>query len=107
MQVLTKLDGKITANKWFLPLVWAARMVGSGVTEGYIHPPTATALTQEINDVREKLQTLLSYDWVSVPLVYTQTVTIATYLYFAIALIGSQWISPQNQQMFTGREGLH
>ena len=106
-KVLVNLDGKVHANKWFLPLVWAARMVGSGVTEGYIHPPTATALTQEINDVREKLQTLLSYDWVSVPLVYTQTVTIATYLYFAIALIGSQWISPQNQQMFTGREGLH
>ena len=52
----------------------------------------------------ERLQSLLSYDWVSVPLVYTQTVTIATYLYFAIALIGSQWVSPQNQQMFRGRE---
>ena len=104
LRMFRRLDEKTQANKWFLPLVWAARMVGTGVTEGFIPPPAATALTQEINDVRERLQSLLSYDWVSVPLVYTQTVTIATYLYFAIALIGSQWVSPQNQQMFRGRK---
>ena len=107
LRMFRRLDQQTQANKWFLPLVWAARMVGAGLTEGFIPPPAATALTEEILAVRERLQTLLSYDWVSVPLVYTQTVTIATYFYFAIALIGSQWISPQNNEMFTGRKGLH
>ena len=90
-----------------MPLVWAGKMIGDGVEAGYIQAPAAGGLMAEVARIRQQLQTLLSYDWLSVPLVYTQTVTIATYLYFAIALIGSQWISPQNQQMFTGREGLH
>ena len=29
-----------------------------------------------------------SYDWISVPLVYTQLVTIAVYFYFAAGLLG-------------------
>ena len=40
------------------------------------------------------------YDWLSLPLVYSQTITIATFLYFAAALIGSQWVSPENPEMF-------
>ena len=88
------------ANKWFMPLVWAGRMIGDGVEAGYIHAPTAGAMIGEVLKIRENLQTLLGYDWLSVPLVYTQTVTIATYFYFLAALFGSQWIMPENKEMF-------
>ncbi|CAL8147673.1 unnamed protein product [Orchesella dallaii] len=35
---------------------------------------------------------LLGYDWVTVPIVYTQVVTLATYIYFAACLFGKQFI---------------
>lgn len=39
-----------------------------------------------------------SYDWVSIPLVYTQVVTLATYSFFAVALIGRQYIEGVEKQ---------
>lgn len=35
---------------------------------------------------------MLDYDWISMPLVYTQVVTLAVYSYFVTALIGKQYI---------------
>ena len=36
----------------------------------------------ELFEYRANLGMVFCYDWVSIPLVYTQTVTIATYMYF-------------------------
>ena len=100
LSMFRQLDTNTHANKWFMPLVWVGKMIGDGVEKNYIKPPTATALLDEVLKIRGNLQTLLSYDWLSVPLVYTQTVTIATYFYFAAALIGAQWIMPESREMF-------
>ena len=100
MDTMLTCDERTHANKWFMPLVWAGRMIGDGVEEGYIQAPTAGAMMDEVLKIRDNLQTLLGYDWLSVPLVYTQTVTIATYFYFAAALFGAQWIMPENKEMF-------
>ena len=35
----------------------------------------------------------MNHDWVSVPLVYTQVVTLAVYFYFTAALIGAQVVT--------------
>ena len=43
---------------------------------------------------------IMNHDWVSVPLVYTQTVTLAVYFYFTAALIGAQWINPANEEAY-------
>ena len=48
------------------------------------------ALVAEICSIREKLTGVMNHDWVSVPLVYTQVVTLAVYFYFTAALIGAQ-----------------
>ena len=90
LQVLSKLDGKITANKWFLPLVWAADICARALSEGFIRPQTVRALIAEICHIRGKLTGVMNHDWVSVPLVYTQVVTLAVYFYFTAALIGAQ-----------------
>jgi len=97
LHIFRELDARISANKWFLPLVWVAKMIGDGVEDGSILPPTAGALMKEVCRIRQNLQTVLSYDWLSVPLVYTQTVTLATYFYFAAALLGSQWVIPDTE----------
>ncbi|OXU29454.1 hypothetical protein TSAR_000846 [Trichomalopsis sarcophagae] len=46
----------------------------------------------EFNEFRSHCGLLWSYDWVSIPLVYTQVVTLATYSFFAVALVGRQYI---------------
>ena len=35
---------------------------------------------------------MATYGHITVPLVYTQVVTLAVYFYFAVALIGEQWL---------------
>ena len=47
---------------------------------------------QEFCEFRAKCGLLWCYDWVSIPMVYTQVVTLATYLFFIFTLIGRQKI---------------
>lgn len=56
------------------------------------------SFSQEFNEFRSKCGLLWSYDWVSIPLVYTQVVTLATYSYFIVALIGRQYIDNQDKK---------
>ena len=39
---------------------------------------------------------LQSFDWISIPLVYTQVVTVAVYGFFVSCLFGRQYLIPQN-----------
>ena len=55
---------------------------------------------QDLADVARCNHTLISYSWVSLPLVYTQLVTLAVYSYFAAALIGSQWVVPESSEAY-------
>ena len=45
-------------------------------------------LMNEIAKIRSICGDLISYDWISVPLIYSQLVTLAVYSYFAAALFG-------------------
>ncbi|PRD36203.1 UNVERIFIED_CONTAM: Best2 [Trichonephila clavipes] len=47
---------------------------------------------QEFNDFRSKCGLLWSYDWISIPLVYTQVVTLATYAFFGACIFGRQYV---------------
>ena len=95
-----KLDDKVSANKWFLPLIWASNILKQGLEESRIRPQCITTLIMELVKIRESLTTILSYDWVSVPLVYTQLVTLAVYSYFLAALLGAQWVQPEQADAF-------
>ena len=48
----------------------------------------------------------MNHDWVSVPLVYTQVVTLAVYFYFTAALIGAQWINPESEEAYKTAHGI-
>ncbi|GFR08043.1 bestrophin-1, partial [Trichonephila clavata] len=48
----------------------------------------------EINSLRTKTGHLWGHDWVTVPLVYTQVVTLLTHLFFLTCLIGRQFLDP-------------
>ena len=51
-------------------------------------------INEELNKVRTYCGTIICYDWVSLPLVYTQVVSLAVYSYFGATLLGRQWLDP-------------
>ena len=55
------MDGKVTANKWFLPLVWASDIVSRALAEGNIRPQTVRALIAELCNIREKLMGIMNH----------------------------------------------
>ncbi|ESO01265.1 hypothetical protein HELRODRAFT_192276 [Helobdella robusta] len=90
-EILEKMS--TTSNKYFVPLVWSASLVLRARKEGRIKDDfSVKTLIDEINDYRGKCGTLFGFDHVTVPIVYTQVVTIAVYMFFMSCLMGRQFL---------------
>ncbi|VDD82522.1 unnamed protein product [Mesocestoides corti] len=75
-------------HPFYVPLMWAITIVKRAKLKGYItHERHLNALIEEILKFRRSLFTLLNYDRVPIPLVYTQVI----YAIFIISLVGSQF----------------
>lgn len=78
-------------GKNFLPIVWASSIVTKARAQGRIYSDDAVkTLIKELNSFRGKCGGLVASNSVSIPLVYTQVVTIATYLYFLTMVMAHQ-----------------
>ncbi|XP_076833354.1 bestrophin-4 [Brachyhypopomus gauderio] len=84
-------------NKYWMPLTWFANLASQTRAEGRVKDDIALRLLMdELNNYRAKCSMLFHYDWISIPLVYTQVVTLAVYSFFAFCLIGRQFVKPEN-----------
>ncbi|XP_032676145.1 bestrophin-4-like isoform X2 [Odontomachus brunneus] len=86
-------------NTYWIPCTWFVNLLKEARRNNRL--PDAQGLKiimEEFNDFRTKCGLLWSYDWVSIPLVYTQVVTLATYSFFAVALVGRQYIDGHEKQ---------
>ncbi|XP_036962942.1 bestrophin-2 [Acanthopagrus latus] len=82
-------------NKFWVPCMWFVSLALRARTEGRINNDVAlTAILTELNSLRAKCMKLYGYDWISLPLVYTQVVTVAVYSFFLACLIGRQFLDP-------------
>ncbi|XP_007543881.1 bestrophin-2 isoform X1 [Poecilia formosa] len=82
-------------NKYWIPCVWFTNLAAVARCEGRIKDDhTLKLLLQELNAFRGKCSMLFHYDMISVPLVYTQVVTLAVYSFFLVCLIGRQFLDP-------------
>ncbi|KAM6065653.1 bestrophin-4 [Chlamydotis macqueenii] len=89
-------------NKYWIPCVWFTNLAAQARRDGRIHDDVALRLLMdELNLYRAKCSMLFHYDWISIPLVYTQVVTIAVYSFFAFCLVGRQFLEP----LEPGQEG--
>ncbi|XP_063979651.1 bestrophin-4-like [Diachasmimorpha longicaudata] len=80
-------------SKHWLPIVWASSIVTRARKEGRIRDDFAVkTLIDELNKFRGNCGSLIQYDTISVPLVYTQVVTLAVYTYFLTSVMGRQWV---------------
>lgn len=76
-----------------MSLVWAGAVVTRAKKEGRIKDDFAfRTIIKEINKFRSGCGGLLDYDWISIPLVYTQVVTLAVYSFFLSSLMGRQFL---------------
>ncbi|XP_067849893.1 bestrophin-4-like isoform X2 [Heptranchias perlo] len=90
-------------NKFWVPCVWFVNLAVKARKEDRISDYVSLAhIFREVNNLRSQCEKLYSYDWISVPLVYTQVVTIAVYSFFLACLIGRQFLDPS--QSYPGHE---
>ncbi|MBN3311776.1 BEST1 protein, partial [Atractosteus spatula] len=82
-------------SKFWVPCVWFVSLAQRARAEGRINNDVALqAILNELNSLRTQCMKLYSYDWISLPLVYTQVVTVAVYSFFLACLIGRQFLDP-------------
>ncbi|XP_013996966.2 bestrophin-4 isoform X1 [Salmo salar] len=92
-----QLDGLYSDfNKYWMPLTWFTNLASRARQEGRVRDDVALRLLMdELNNYRGKCSLLFHYDWISIPLVYTQVVTLAVYSFFGFCLIGRQFLNPE------------
>jgi len=79
-------------GKWWVPAQWFTSLVIQAYNEGRIKEGRFLSdILAEMHNFRGNCGMLFAFDWVSIPLVYTQTVTICVYTYFGAKLIGRQF----------------
>ena len=81
--------------KWWLPVRWALNVLAEARDEGRIADSILfDRLCDAVIQFRAKLALLLVFDWICVPLVYTQVVNVAVHSYFLVCLIARQYLDP-------------
>ncbi|XP_037617133.1 bestrophin-3-like [Sebastes umbrosus] len=82
--------------KYWIPVVWFSNLASKARQEGRIQDSIDLQnILNEMNLFRTWCATLFGYDWVGIPLVYTQVVTLAVYTFFFACLIGRQFLDPK------------
>ncbi|XP_009886089.1 PREDICTED: bestrophin-3 [Charadrius vociferus] len=86
-------DLKSPHLKYWVPFVWFGNLASRARKEGRIRDSVdLQTLMNEMNKYRSWCSLLFGYDWVGIPLVYTQVVTLAVYTFFFACLIGRQFL---------------
>ena len=90
-----------------MPLKWSTELLARCMQDGVVKSaPGYSGLLAQVASFRSSLTKVVycrvssalqywqvsTYGHIPVPLVYTQVVTLAVYVYFAVSLVGEQWI---------------
>ena len=88
-------------SNWWMPLKWAAEIMAKAQTEDLIKSaPGYAGIMGMLTNFRSSLGDIATYGHIPVPLVYTQVVTLAVYVYFAVSLIGEQWTLSEKVDLY-------
>ncbi|XP_032790943.1 bestrophin-2 [Daphnia magna] len=84
-------------NLFWVPSTWFASTLNEAVRDGILADPAGNKLImEEFLEFRANCGALWSYNWVSIPMVYTQVCTLATYSYFIACLMARQYTGPSS-----------
>lgn len=86
-------DSVKEADNWWVPLQWSVEILSDALQNGLMKTMKDTHWVPmgQVTAFKNKLQSVKAYDDVSIPLVYSQVVTVAVYAYFAVALVAEQY----------------
>ena len=85
--------------KTWIPIRWAMNIVIAARSERRIQSDYyVLKLFELLQRFRGGLGTLLDYDSLNCPLVYTQVVNMAVWLYFLVCLVGRQYLDPEHHK---------
>jgi len=80
-------------SNWCLPIKWSVEVISRAQKDGLIKTaPGYSHMMLRLSEFRTGLTKVATYGHIPVPLVYTQVVHLAVYVYFAASLVGEQWI---------------
>jgi len=83
-------------NTYWVPCTWFVYRLQEATKQGRLLNQYALEnIMREFCEFRAKCGLLWCYDWVSIPMVYTQVVTLATYVFFIFTIIGRQKLNPE------------
>lgn len=100
-KIFEMMDEKTEMSKYWMPLIWATNIINRARKESLIlNDHVVQTMLVELSDIRRRLGSLIGYDTVCVPLVYTQVVTLSVYTYFIAALMGRQFILSDTDMFF-------
>ncbi|PAV91508.1 hypothetical protein WR25_14202 isoform A [Diploscapter pachys] len=81
--------------KYWQPMHWLFSLVRRAREETFITGEIIyVEIMEKLRQLRVEVLSLTLYDWVPVPMVYTQVVHLAVRSYFMVALMGRQYIHP-------------
>ncbi|KAK6044146.1 Bestrophin [Cooperia oncophora] len=86
----SRIEKEDIKRVYWMPIEWATQLLKKCYRRGQIDEYHFGVLCDTMLKYREMMHNLLSYDWVNVPLVYTQVVHICTVAYFGITCIANQ-----------------
>jgi len=93
-------------NTYWVPCTWFVFRLQEATKQGRLLNQYALEnIMREFCEFRAKCGLLWCYDWVSIPMVYTQVVTLATYVFFIFTIIGRQKLDNygEGKRMPSGR----
>jgi len=96
-------------NTYWVPCTWFVFRLQEATKQGKLLNQYALEnIMREFCEFRAKCGLLWCYDWVSIPMVYTQVVTLATYVFFIFTIIGRQKLEGygESKRMPSGRISL-
>jgi len=96
-------------NTYWVPCTWFVFRLQEATKQGKLLNQYALEnIMREFCEFRAKCGLLWCYDWVSIPMVYTQVVTLATYVFFIFTIIGRQKLEGYGEmkRMPSGRISL-
>ncbi|XP_025101925.1 LOW QUALITY PROTEIN: bestrophin-1-like [Pomacea canaliculata] len=83
--------------KFWVPLMWANNIIARARHEARIETEFGLRMIlEQLADFRDKCSICFVYDWITIPLVYTQVVTLAVYSFFAACLVGRQFLDTKH-----------
>ncbi|KAF0773014.1 bestrophin-4 isoform X2 [Aphis craccivora] len=93
--ILEAVEAKTAMTNYWIPLTWATNIINRARREKLIsNDHMVQTILLEMSDMRYRLGSLIGYDNVNIPILYSQVVTLSLYAYFGAQLIGAQMVEP-------------